>query len=264
MSASALAGAGLLAFYVVLALAERVAPGRPLPPDRGWARRAIAFLVLGVVISGALATLLRGWLSAHRLFDAASLGTGAELAIGLLASQVTTYASHRLEHRFDALWRWTHQLHHSAERTDVHLAGFFHPLDVAVHWTVQNATLFLVVGVSRDAGVAIVAFTFALNLFQHANVRTPVWLGYLVQRPEAHAVHHERGVHAFNYADLPLVDLLFGTFRNPSSFGGEAGFHPGASRRVGEMLVGRDVTQPDVSPGATRVDLAAESSTLGS
>ena len=37
-----------------------------------------------------------------------------------------------------------------------------------------------------------------------ANVRTPQWLGYLVQRPESHSVHHQRGVHAYNYSDLPL------------------------------------------------------------
>jgi sterol desaturase/sphingolipid hydroxylase (fatty acid hydroxylase superfamily) len=51
-------------------------------------------------------------------------------------------------------------------------------------------------------------------VFQHANGDTPHGLGYLIQRPQSHAIHHQRGVHAFNYADLSLWDMVFGTFRN--------------------------------------------------
>jgi sterol desaturase/sphingolipid hydroxylase (fatty acid hydroxylase superfamily) len=80
-----------------------------------------------------------------------------------------------------------------------------------------------------------------ISLFQHANVRTPVWLGYIIQRPESHSVHHARGSHAYNYAGLPLWDLVFGTFRNPREFEAEAGFYNGASRRIGAMLAGLDV-----------------------
>ena len=54
-------------------------------------------------------------------------------------------------------------------------------------------------------------------------------------------MHHARGVHAFNYADLPLWDLVFGTFRNPPAFEAETGFWDGASKRVGKLLLGRDV-----------------------
>ncbi len=85
-----------------------------------------------------------------------------------------------------------------------------------------------------------------LSLFQHANLRTPGWLGWIVQRPEGHGLHHERGVHAYNYGDLAIWDVVFGTFRNPRTWSGEAGFYDGASSRLGEMLVGRLV---DVSPG---------------
>jgi sterol desaturase/sphingolipid hydroxylase (fatty acid hydroxylase superfamily) len=60
-------------------------------------------------------------------------------------------------------------------------------------------------------------------------------------RWENHAAHHERGVHAFNYCDLPIIDMLFGTFRNPRKFVSEAGFREGASARIGAMLIGRDV-----------------------
>ncbi len=77
--------------------------------------------------------------------------------------------------------------------------------------------------------------------FQHWNVRTPQWLGYLIQRPESHCVHHRLGVHYYNYADLPLWDILFGTFRNPKEFRGECGFESPHDRRIGAMLGFTDV-----------------------
>ena len=59
--------------------------------------------------------------------------------------------------------------------------------------------------VVNTASVAgLVGFFYAV--FQHANVRTPRWLGYVIQRPESHCVHHERGLHAYNYADLPVFE----------------------------------------------------------
>jgi len=78
-------------------------------------------------------------------------------------------------------------------------------------------------------------------MFQHWNVRTPRWLGYLIQRPESHCLHHEKEVHGRNYSDLPLWDMLMGSFHNPERFEGEVGFEPAAARRVGAMLVGVDV-----------------------
>jgi len=51
-------------------------------------------------------------------------------------------------------------------------------------------------------------------------------------------------VHTHNFADLPLIDMVFGTFRNPAGFEHDTGFWPGASRRVVDMLRMRDVTRP--------------------
>ena len=51
--------------------------------------------------------------------------------------------------------------------------------------------------------------------------------------------HHEAGVHARNYGDIPLFDMLFGTFVNPREFDGEVGFHDGGSKKLGAMLAGK-------------------------
>jgi hypothetical protein len=42
--------------------------------------------------------------------------------------------------------------------------------------------------------------------------------------------------------------MLFGTFRNPDRWYGEAGFWNGASGQLGSLLLGRDVTRPDAEP----------------
>jgi sterol desaturase/sphingolipid hydroxylase (fatty acid hydroxylase superfamily) len=91
-------------------------------------------------------------------------------------------------------------------------------------------------GLAPEAGAIAGAFLAFNAAFQHANIRTPRWLGTLVQRPESHAVHHGRGIHRWNYADLPLWDMVFGTFRNPQTAPSEAGFYDGASARLGTLL----------------------------
>jgi sterol desaturase/sphingolipid hydroxylase (fatty acid hydroxylase superfamily) len=44
--------------------------------------------------------------------------------------------------------------------------------------------------------------------------------------------------------NLPLWDMVFGTFRNPATWDKEAGFYKGASSRIWDMLIGRDVSEP--------------------
>jgi sterol desaturase/sphingolipid hydroxylase (fatty acid hydroxylase superfamily) len=51
-------------------------------------------------------------------------------------------------------------------------------------------------------------------------------------------------VHASNYGDLPIWDILLGTFRNPAHFSGECGFEAPADKRIGAMLALHDVNEP--------------------
>ena len=45
--------------------------------------------------------------------------------------------------------------------------------------------------------------------------------------------------------------MIFGTYRNPETFEGEAGFYDGASARVLDMALGRDVSVPPEEPVPT-------------
>jgi sterol desaturase/sphingolipid hydroxylase (fatty acid hydroxylase superfamily) len=144
-------------------------------------------------------------------------------------------------HNVQPLWRWFHQMHHSAERIDIWGAFYFHPLDM-IGWTLLGSlALVLGLGVSAEAAIVINLLATFCSMFQHANIRTPRWLGYFVQRPESHSAHHERGVHARNYGDLPIFDIIFGTFHNPAEFTGKVGFHEGGSKKMLPMLLGREI-----------------------
>jgi sterol desaturase/sphingolipid hydroxylase (fatty acid hydroxylase superfamily) len=94
----------------------------------------------------------------------------------------------------------------------------FHPLDVLAQGVVPSIVVVVLLGVTRMAAAVGGFVGFLLGTAPHLNVRTPAWLGYVFQRPEMHAVHHQRGVHAYNYGVLAFSDLLFGTWRNPAAF----------------------------------------------
>ena len=127
-------------------------------------------------------------------------------------------------------------------RSDIWGAFWFHPLD-SLGWALLGSlSLVWIMGVSAEAALIIsIAATFPA-MFQHVNVRTPRWLGYIVQRPESHSIHHQRGVHAFNYGDIPLFDMLFGTFRNPAEWQEVAGFHEGSTTEIGSLLAFRKIS----------------------
>jgi len=246
----------ILALYAGLMLWEAVAPGRRLPRIAGSTARGLLSFTAFFFLSSYLPLLWDARLAPYQLLDLTALGTAAGTVVGLLVYELGAWVWHRSLHAVPALWRGAHQMHHSAERIDSYGAFYFSPLDM-VGWTALGSFCLVVgVGVSAEAATNILIITNLLAIFQHTNVKTPRWLGYIVQRPESHTVHHGRGVHAGNYSDLPLFDIAFGTFVNPEGYELKTGFYDGASARVAEMIAMRDVTEPPAategsSPGDT-------------
>ena len=220
---------------------------RPHRDERSRWWRTRAFVVTAVNFW--LSLLIGGWWAAQfdgaSLFDGAALGSAGGAVVGVLAYEFVHYWYHRSAHRFDWLWRLGHQMHHSAESLDAWGAYYLHPLDAALFVTASSLVLFPVLGLSPEAGAIAAAVLTFFAVFQHANLQTPPWLGFLIQRPESHRIHHARGVHAYNYADLPLWDMAFGTFRNPARDAvlPQQGFYAGASGRLLDMLLFRDINK---------------------
>ena len=232
---------GCIPAFLLLDVAYRA---RRFHTPRFWRLRALSVTLFAVGLSFVVPMFWSRIIGARTLLDLTSLGTWGGAAVGVLVYQFFHYWYHRTVHRSDTLFRWVHQMHHSVESIDAWGAFYVSPLDSIGFGSIASLVFFPILGVSMEAGVVgNLVLTFAA-VFQHANIRTPRWLGYIIQRPESHGIHHERGVHRYNYCDLPLWDMVFGTFRNPETFDRECGYYDGASSRIGEMLIGRDVTRP--------------------
>jgi sterol desaturase/sphingolipid hydroxylase (fatty acid hydroxylase superfamily) len=233
----------ILAMYGGLMAWEWLAPGRVLPVVKHWKLRGLIAFVVFFYLSTYLPLLWDQYLAKYQLFDLIGLGTLGGVAAGLFVYELGAYWWHRWMHGSNLLWRGIHQMHHSAERLDTYGTFWFSPMDM-IGWTLLSSLcLVLIIGVTPQvATILLLAITF-FGMFQHANIRTPRWLGYLIQRPESHTIHHGKGIHRYNYADLPVFDMLFGTFYNPREFEVETGFYPGASSRVVDMLLFRGLTR---------------------
>jgi sterol desaturase/sphingolipid hydroxylase (fatty acid hydroxylase superfamily) len=241
----------VFALYAALIGWEALAPARVLPHVPGWKWLGLTSFAVYFLLSSYLPLLWSEQLAAWQVFDLTALGTWGGAIAGLLVYELGAYWWHRSMHRSNVLWRIFHQMHHSAERVDTFGTFWFSPLDM-IGWTaLSSLCLTAIVGLTPGAVTLVLVTTTFLAAFQHANISTPRWLGYFVQRPESHSHHHGRNVHADNYADLPVFDVLFGTFRNPERFAAENGFYDGASARVVEMICWRDVATPREQVGAT-------------
>lgn len=231
---------GLFAAFVLLELLSR-GGARAFPAMPLWKLRGLGFAALYFAISTYSPLLWDGLLGQHTLLAADQYPLWAQIVGGFFALQLAVYVWHRTMHNVDFLWRTFHQMHHSAERIDIWSAFYFSPLDMVGWSVITSLALVGGFGISGAAGFFIGIIAAFTALLQHANVKTPQWLGYIIVRPESHSAHHERGVHARNYCDLPLIDMIFGTFHNPKTFEGEVGFYDGASARVGDMLLGKKI-----------------------
>ena len=178
----------------------------------------------------------------------------ADALLGYFVITFVYYWWHRARHENSVLWRWLHQVHHSACSLEVLTSFYKHPVEILINGVLSSAILYALLGLDAASSGLALLFAGAAELFYHWNVKTPHWLGYMIQRPESHCIHHLRGWHRSNYSDLPLWDMLFGTFDNPRTQPMPCGFGAESERRLGEMLVGRIV-----SDGPAQVPLSSGS-----
>jgi sterol desaturase/sphingolipid hydroxylase (fatty acid hydroxylase superfamily) len=235
----------IIGMYALLMIWEAIFPARRLPHIRYWKIKGILFFFVFFYLSTYLPLLYADWLPTSQLFDLSGANPIVAGILGVVLYELGMYLWHRSMHKSNWLWKIFHQMHHSAERLDTYGAFYFSPFDMLGFTLLGTVCFSFIAGLAPQSITIILLVTNFLSIFQHANIKTPTWLGYIVQRPESHAVHHGRGVHAFNYSDLPLFDIIFGTFRNPRYYVDETGFYNGASNRIGDMLLFKDITEEE-------------------
>lgn len=240
-------GGLFLAFIII----DTLFPARKFHQPAFWKVKGILAAVSYIALATYSPYLWASWMTGPVLFNASGLPVWAQVILGFGAVQFVAYWWHRALHKSDTLWRVFHQMHHSVERMDGWGTLYHHPLDIVAFTFMGSFALTMLVGISPFAAAIVGIIGAGAVFLTHCNIRTPQWLGVFLERPEGHGIHHERGRHASNYAELAIWDILFGTWKNPKEWNGQSGFYDGASERIWEMLTFRDVSKPQDSAPKT-------------
>jgi sterol desaturase/sphingolipid hydroxylase (fatty acid hydroxylase superfamily) len=184
------------------------------------------------------------------LFQAMALPAWAAIPLAIVVLDLAIYLQHVLFHAVPALWR-LHRMHHADQEIDVTTGVRFHPVEIILSMVIKLG----VVAALGPPPVAVLIFEILLNatsMFNHSNVRMPLWLDkvlrWIVVTPDMHRVHHSIVVRETNSNfgfNLPWWDRIFGTYRDQPAAG-----HDGMTigiqhfRGVGEQRLDRMLTQP--------------------
>ncbi|WP_299297372.1 sterol desaturase family protein [uncultured Tateyamaria sp.] len=216
-----------LGLFALFALAETLLPRRTRSQSRAkrwltnWGMtvantlfvRAMAFVLPVLAVGAAVDASNQGW----GLLNALTLPLWLEVALAILILDFIIWAQHLITHKVPLLWR-LHQVHHADVDIDVTTAIRFHPIEIGLSMLIKIGAVYLL----GPAAVAVILFEIILNgtaMFNHANIRLPLWLDAIVRRvlvtPDMHRVHHSvhRHEHDSNYGfSLSIWDRMFGTY----------------------------------------------------
>lgn len=134
----------------------------------------------------------------------------------VVLGDLLVYWGHRLSHRVPLLWRF-HRVHHTAEHLDWLAAHREHPIDGLYTQALVNLPA-IVLGFPLVTIAGVAAFRGLWGVFIHSNTQISLGpLELLVGSPRLHHWHHDLETgHTCNFANLmPLMDVLFGTYRRP-------------------------------------------------
>ncbi len=232
----------VISIGVGLLVVERMWPANELPRVRAWYARVLLLNTLQGAIVVVAGLSWDRWLNGASIFKLRDwLDVVPQALVAYAVSCFIYYWWHRWRHTSHFWWVVCHQLHHSPRRIEVLTSFYKHPVEITLNSILSAAITYAMLGISVRAAALYTGLTAAAEFFYHWNVRTPHWLGPLFQRPESHRVHHKRGYHTNNYADLPVFDMMFGTYENPRGAVGACGFTEEREDRFEDLLAFRDL-----------------------
>ena len=227
----------IVSVALVLICLERIFPDQKLPHIKLWWTRnlMVNLIQVSIVILGGY--LWDGWFKTSSLFQSESyFGKWASIFLCYFVLTFVYYWWHRFRHTSNFLWLTFHQLHHSPNRIETVTSFYKHPLEIFANSLLVSIIVYVFFGLSPESGGYVTLLTAFAEFFYHMNIKTPRWVGYFIQRPEMHRIHHQRNRHFDNFADLPVWDMLFGTFQNPSTYQGKCGFKEEREQKFWDML----------------------------
>ena len=225
----------------ILWILERFRPSVVMRRVDRWYRRALIFNGVQAVIAVSSTYLWDIWFAKLPLFSTKELPLQLQVLIGYVTITFIYYWWHRFRHSTPILWRFLHQLHHSPLRIEIITSFYKSPLEILANGILTSAILYILLGMSATAVGLCVLATALAELIYHMNIKTPWGLGLFFQRPEMHQIHHQRGLHHYNYSDLPIWDMLLGTYKNPAVVRNTTGFPDDNENKVWAMLKGQEL-----------------------
>jgi sterol desaturase/sphingolipid hydroxylase (fatty acid hydroxylase superfamily) len=136
------------------------------------------------------------------------------------------YGFHRLQHRFEPLWR-IHEAHHSATHVDWIAGARSHSLEILVNQSIEFGAVIFLGGAPEVAmWKGIISAVWGNWIHSNIDVRSG-WLQYVINGPEMHRWHHAVDIPppGVNFGTkLAIWDWMFGTAyrpadRRPSGYG---------------------------------------------
>lgn len=230
---------------ILLMILERIFPDQKLVDVKGWWTRVIIlnFIQIGLIFLGKISW--DKWFLGYSILPLPK--EMPEAISGFISYLIITFVFywwHRWRHTVNFLWLSMHQIHHSPQRIETITSFYKHPLEIICNCIIIAIINYTLLGLSIDAAAWCVFYTAIGEYFYHMNIKTPHWIGYIFQRPEMHRIHHEKGKHFNNFSDLPIWDMLFGTYQNPKEMNDDCGFKPERERKFIDMLLFRNVNNP--------------------
>ena len=226
-----------LGLFALFATLEALAPRRARcqPRSARWftnlsmvvldtlALRALAIALPFLAVGAAVDAWSMGW----GLFNLLSLPLWVEVLASILILDLAIWAQHLVTHKVPLFWRF-HRVHHADRDFDVTTALRFHPVEILASMGLKIGLVYLI----GPQAIAVVLFEVILNgtaMFNHSNLRLPLWLDRAVRlvlvTPDMHRVHHSihRHEHDSNYGfALSVWDRIFRTYRPMPEAGHEA------------------------------------------
>jgi sterol desaturase/sphingolipid hydroxylase (fatty acid hydroxylase superfamily) len=163
----------------------------------------------------------------------------------LLLDLIGAYFVHWVEHKVPVLWRF-HIVHHTDKHVDTTTANRHHPGESMLRLAFTVLAVW-VSGASLGLVLLYQSLSVLLSQFNHANIRLPHWLDFILRlvivTPAMHRVHHhyQMPITDTNYGNIfSFWDRIFGTYirvlESELVFGLDTHFQEKDSENIGRML----------------------------
>ena len=223
MFITALVAAQILFFLMIFVL-ERFYPYNKWQEQEGFN----AVLCLSISIGAMFAQVIFFyWVNIKGIGLQINSNPLIEGAIFYVVYSFVNYWMHRVKHAMPLAWKYLHIMHHGPSHMDSRVAFYRHPFEMVANAIILFLLGKVVLNVSAEAVAMALVIEGILETFHHSNLKIPRFirpLGYVIQIPEQHIVHHLRGVHRYNYSPISLWDCIFGTMKFHQKSNNELGF----------------------------------------